>query len=109
MKLSVLLPAAALLTACAFHNSVDRAPGAPNLPPSSSAVTVAAAPVGAVLLGTVTVQANNHQNGADCEAQALFEAKKIGATHVVVRPAESGFGKGPKCTGEAYFLALVSP
>jgi hypothetical protein len=94
-----------VLSGCAFHNSFDRAAGAPTLEPSGSAVAVAAPPAGAVLLGTVTVQANNHQSGADCEAQALFEAKRIGATHVVVRPADSSLGRGPKCTGAAYFVA----
>jgi Zn-dependent alcohol dehydrogenase len=101
----VWIVALAGLTGCAFHNAVDRAPGAPSLPPSANAVTVTTPPVGAVRLGTVTVQANNHQSGADCEAQALFEAKKLGATHVIVRPAESGWGKGPKCIGEAYYRA----
>lgn len=92
-------------SACAFKNSVDRAPGSPALPPSSNTIVVASPPSGAVLLGTVTVQGNNHQSGADCESQALFEAKKIGATHVVIRPADSSLGRGVKCTGAAYYLA----
>lgn len=93
------------LTGCAFHNSLDRAPGAPTLGPSASAVAVATPPTGAVLLGTVTVQGNNYQSGAGCESEALFEAKKIGATHVVIRPADSSLGRGVKCTGTAYYLA----
>lgn len=93
------------LSACAFSSGFARAPGAPELQPSAAATVVAEAPAGAVLLGTVTVQSNNHQGGADCEREALFEAKKAGATHVIVRPAKQGFGKGPKCTGEAYYVA----
>lgn len=96
---------ALLLVACAHQTSVTRADGAPTLPPSASVAIVAEAPKGAIALGTVTVQSNNHQGGADCEAQAVFEAKKLGATHVIVRPAESSMGRGPKCTGDAYYLA----
>jgi hypothetical protein len=58
-----------------------------------------------LLLGTVTVQSNNYQSGQGCEATALYEAKKIGATHAVIRPANAGWGKGPKCTAEAYYVA----
>lgn len=92
------------LTGCAFQNSMQRAPGAPELQPSAGAVVVSAAPTGAVALGTVTVQGNNFQSGAGCEAEALFEAKKIGATHVVIRPANSSLGRGAKCTGDAYYV-----
>jgi len=77
---------ALLLSGCAFQTKVQRAPGAPHLSPSASAQAVAEAPQGAVALGTVTIQGNNWQNGGGCESQALFEAKKLGATHVVIRP-----------------------
>jgi hypothetical protein len=97
--------AAALLCGCAFQHSVERAAGAPELPPSSHVDIVAERPAKAILLGTVTVQGNNHQSGSSCESEAAFEAKKLGATHVVVRPADSSMGRGPKCTGEAYYLA----
>lgn len=105
MRNLVLLGALVLVSACAHQTSVHRADGAPNLPPSASVTVVAEAPAGAVALGTVTVQSNNHQGGADCEAEAVFEAKKLGATHVIVRPANSSLGRGPKCTGEAFYLA----
>jgi hypothetical protein len=102
----MLLAGVIVLTtsACAFHNSVERIDGAPILPPSAEAEAVAEAPPGAVALGRVVVQGNNYQNGAGCEAQALFEAKKIGATHVVIRPADSSLGRGVKCTGDAFYL-----
>jgi Zn-dependent alcohol dehydrogenase len=100
-----VLFASLLLVGCAFSSGFERAPGAPELAPSASVAVVGEAPPGAVLLGTVTVQGNNHQGGAGCEQEAQFEAKKVGATHVVIRPAKPGIGKGPKCTGEAYYLA----
>ena len=71
-------------TACAFQSSTQRVDGAPSLPPSASAIMIAEAPPGAIALGTVTVQGNNFKAGPECEAQALFEAKKLGATHVIV-------------------------
>lgn len=100
---SLLLPW--MLLSCAFQTSMQRAPGAPELQPSATAVVVGTAPAGAVALGTVTVQGNNFQGGAGCEAEALFEAKKLGATHVVIRPANSSLGRGVKCTGDAFYVA----
>jgi hypothetical protein len=93
-----------VLSACAFQTSVQRADGAPQLPPSASAVVVTQAPSNAVALGTVTIQGNNWQSGSSCESQALFEAKKLGATHVVIRPADASMGRGVKCTGDAFYV-----
>jgi hypothetical protein len=95
------------LAGCASQTYVRRAEGAPTLPPSSNAAIVAEAPAGAISLGTVTVQGNNFQSGPACEAEAVFQAKKLGATHVIVRPANSSMGRGPTCTGEAFFLGDV--
>jgi hypothetical protein len=89
---------------CASTSGFHRADGAPSLPPSAHTELVATPPAGAQLLGTVTVQMNNHQLPQDCEPAALFEAKKVGATHAIVRPAKSGWGKGPSCTADAYYL-----
>lgn len=99
------LAALVLLAGCAFQSAYDPAPGAPKLQPSAMTVAVAEAPKGAIALGTVTVQGNNYKGGSECEAQAIFEAKKIGATHVIVRPADSSLGRGVRCTGEAFYLA----
>ncbi|MEP6832117.1 MAG: hypothetical protein ABJB74_01935 [Gemmatimonas sp.] len=65
---------------------------------------MAAAPARATTVGAITVQGNNWQSGGGCEAQALFEGKKIGATHVVIRPANSSLGRGVKCTADAFVL-----
>ena len=102
---AALLVAVLALAGCAFQSSVERTPGAPVLGPSSNAVVVALAPAGAVVLGKITIQGNNWQSGGGCETEALFEAKKIGATHVVVRPAESSLGRGVRCTADAFYVA----
>src|SRR4051812_11915773 len=100
-RLFPLLP----LPGCRYAVTLERAPGAPDRPPSAITTAVAAAPSGAALLGTIHVQSNNWQKGQDCEAKALCDAKMIGATHVVIRPDRSSLGRGPKCVGEAYYLA----
>jgi hypothetical protein len=105
---SLLLAALASLGAlagCASSAGFQRAAGAPELPPSAQTMIVATPPAGATLLGTVVVQMNNHQLPQDCEPAALFEAKKRGATHAIVRPESSGWGKGPRCAADAYYLA----
>jgi Zn-dependent alcohol dehydrogenase len=109
MRFTRVLPLALLaLSACAFQTKVQRAPGAPKLEPSASAQVVAEPPQGAVALGRVTIQGNNWQNGGGCESQAQFEAKKLGATHVVIRPANSSMGRGVRCTADAFYVAPAS-
>lgn len=101
------LPVLALLVGCAFSSKFRPTPGAPPLQPSSSVAVVAEPPQGATRLGTVTARGNNSQGGAGCESQAAFEAKKAGATHVVVRPAKTPwYAAGQiRCEGVAYYLA----
>lgn len=93
------------LAGCASTAGFHRADGAPELPPSARTEPVSTPPAGGTLIGTVRIQMNNRQLPQDCEPAALFEAKKRGATHAIVRPAKSGWGKGPSCTAEAYYVA----
>lgn len=101
-----LVPAL-LLAGCTFNTTIDRPGDAPNAPRSDSAVVVTAAPKAAVLLGNVTVRGNRNMIGRACETQAVEEAKKMGATHVIVRPVESSGARGVRCVGEAYYLGPI--
>lgn len=92
-----------LFGACAFSSKLRPAPGGPHLTPSPA---VAVAPAGATPLGTVSVVGSSLRSGTSCEAQAVFEAKKVGATHVVVRPKKTPWYRAgqPMCESIAYFL-----
>ncbi len=95
-----------LVAGCAYHAGFTRAEGAPVLPPSSGAeVLKTEPPATATLLGTVRAQGNNWQRPADCEAQLVNEARKLGANAVLTSPSSSSLGRGPKCEGRAYLLA----
>jgi Zn-dependent alcohol dehydrogenase len=96
-----------VLAGCTFNTTVNHLADAPNVPPSDSAVVVTVAPNSAVLLGTVTIRGNANMVGPACEAQAVREARKMGATHVIVRPVVSSGSRGVRCTGDAYYLGPI--
>ncbi len=97
----------ALLAGCTFNTSVNRVAGSPEVPRSEQAVVVAKAPRDAILLGTVTVRGNRNKVGSACEAEAVTEAKKIGATHVIVRQADPTGSRGIRCTADAYYVGRI--
>jgi hypothetical protein len=104
-----VLPVAAvivvMMAACSNPN-FHRAGLAPHLAPSADIVVVDRPPIDAVLLGTAVIQSSLYQSVDECEAAALLEAKKAGATHAVMRPARPGTTKdGPRCVAQAYYLA----
>jgi len=83
----------------------QRVPTAPKLAPNDNAVIVERPPSGGVLLGTVDLRLSVYKLPSECLAQALAEAKRAGATHIVVpavTPATST--KGPRCTAQAYYV-----
>jgi Zn-dependent alcohol dehydrogenase len=96
-----------VLAGCTFNTTVHHLDDAPNVPPSDSAAVVSVAPKSAVLLGTVTIRGNANMVGPACTAQAVLEARKMGATHVIVRPVESSGSRGVRCTGDAYYLGPI--
>ena len=108
MRLAVLraIPAL-LLTGCTFNTTVHQPADVPNVPRTDHAVVVSAPPRDAILLGTVTVRGNRNKVGAACADEAVAEAKKLGATHVIVRPVESSASRGVRCTGDAYYLGPI--
>lgn len=97
------------LAGCAYHTGGTRLATAPILPPSPFARLVAAPPEGAVEVGQVRAQGNNWQAPADCDAQLLVEARKLGGNAVLAVPKKSGWGKGPSCSGRVYFVAGLAP
>ena len=108
MRLAVLrvLPAL-LLAGCTFNTTVHHVADAPNVPRSDRAIIVSAPPRDAILLGTVTVRGNRNKVGPACDAEAVEEAKKLGATHVIVHPVETSASRGVRCTGDAYYLGPI--
>ena len=79
--------------------------GAPRLPPSADAEVVERAPMQGILIGTAEIQATVYQHGEECQAAVLAEAKKAGATHVVIRPGMAATAsRGPRCRAEAYYV-----
>lgn len=108
MRHSTLLVAPVLLlAACSFNTTVHHLADAPNVPRTDSALVVSEPPKGAVRLGTVTVRGNRNKIGAPCEAEAVAEARRMGATHVVVRPVETLAARGVRCIGETWYLGPV--
>jgi len=101
-----LLPLA-LLAACTYNTTVHHLDDAPQVARSDSAAVVSTPPRGAVRLGTIEVRGNRNKIGAPCTAEAVAEAKKMGATHVVVTPVESGAARAVRCTAEAWYLGEV--
>ena len=104
---TLLLLPALLLAGCTFNTTVNHLDDAPNPPVSEHTAVVTAPPRDAILLGTVTVRGNRNKVGAACEAEAVEEARKIGATHVIVRAVESSAARAVRCTGEAYYLGPI--
>lgn len=96
-----------LLAGCTFTTSVNRVADAPNVPRSSSAAVVPTPPHDAVLMGTVTVRGNRNKIGAACEAEAVDEARKLGATHVIMHTMDSSAARGVRCTAEAWYLGRI--
>jgi hypothetical protein len=85
-----------------FH----RVPFAPTLAPNENAIVVERPPSGAVLLGTVQLELSAYRLPSDCVAQALAEARRAGATHIVLPAATPPTStRGPKCSAQAYYLA----
>ena len=107
MRLPTALALVALLGACASSGKFRPSGAAPSLPPSASVAVASEPPQNAQLLGVVTVRGNNSQSVAGCESQAVLEAKKVGATHVVVRPKKSPWyrSRQPECEAAAYYVA----
>lgn len=101
------LSPALLLAGCTFTTTVQQVADAPNVPRSASAAVVAAPPRDAVLLGTVTVRGNRNKVGAACEAEAVDEARKLGATHVVMHTMDSSAARAVRCTADAYYLGRI--
>ena len=94
-----------MMAACSTPN-FHRAALAPHLAPSAEIVVADRPPIDAVLLGTAVIQSSLYQSVDECEAAALLEARRAGATHAVMRPARPGTAKdGPRCVAEAYYLA----
>lgn len=108
MRPSLLaLAPAALLAGCTFNTTVSRLADAPNVPRSDSAAVVAAPPRSAVPLGTITIRGNRNMDGAACATAAVAEAKRLGATHLVVHPVANDAFRGVRCTGDAYYLGPI--
>lgn len=96
---------AGVIVGCAVPPAFQRVPTAPKLPPNDNAIVVDRPPAGAILLGTVELQLSISELASECQAAALAEAKRAGATHVVMPPATPGRAtKGPRCTAQAYYL-----
>jgi biotin carboxylase len=98
---------ALLLAGCTFNTTVHHLGDAPNVPRTDHALVVATPPRDAILLGTITVRGNRNKTGPACEAEAVDEAKKIGATHVIVRPVETPASRGVRCIADAYYLGPI--
>jgi hypothetical protein len=95
---------AAVIVGCAVPPTFQRVPTAPVLPPNENAVVVERPPSGAILLGTIELQLSISELASECQAAALAEAKRAGATHVVMPPAAPGrAARGPRCTAQAYY------
>ena len=106
-RLAFRLPPALLLAGCTFTTSVQRAADAPNVPRSERAEVVGVPPRDAILLGTVTVRGNRNKVGAACEAEAVTEARKLGATHVIVHTVDSSAARAVRCTADAFYLGRI--
>lgn len=105
--LALRLAPLALLGACTYNTTVHHLDDAPNPPRSDSAAIVTAPPRDAVKLGTIEVRGNRNKVGAACQAEAVAEARKMGATHVIVTPVESSAARAVRCTAEAWYLGQV--
>jgi len=96
----------ATLTAGCVKPVFERAADAPRLAPVEVSEVVDRPPLNAILLGTAEVQSSVYQAPEECQSAALLEAKRAGATHVIIRPAIPGTGsRGPRCRVEAYYVA----
>ena len=95
------------LAGCTFTTTVDHAADAPNMPRSISAAVVTVPPRDAIRIGTVTVRGNRNKVGAPCETEAVDEAKKLGATHVIMHTVESSAPRDIRCTAEAWYLGRI--
>jgi hypothetical protein len=104
---SVLALVVLLLAGCTFNTTVHRADDAPNVPRSDSAVVVTEPPRDAIRMGGATVRGNRNMAGAACVAEAVKEAKRMGATHLVVHPVETASARGVRCTSEFYYLGRI--
>ncbi len=98
-----------LAAACAQPRSFKRVPNTPEPRPTTTTARVERAPGDAVLIGIATVQMRRGQSEQACASAAFEEARRVGATHAVVRSARVGWPfswwRGPKCTADAYYLA----
>lgn len=102
-----LLAPLALLAGCTFNTTVHHAKDAPNAPRTDSVAVVTEPPRDAILLGGATIRGNRNMIGAACVAEAVMEAKRVGATHLIVRPVESSGSRGVRCTGDFYYLGRI--
>lgn len=90
-------------TGCSYQGAVRRPSTGPRLTASGAVAVVADRPANGIWLGTVTVRGNSWTSSAGCESEAAAQSKRLGATHVVVRPT----GRGNQCTAQAYVMGDV--
>jgi hypothetical protein len=78
---------------------------APQLAPNENAIVVERPPSGAILLGTVKLELSIHKLSTDCTDQALAEARRAGATHIILPPGTPPTSsRGPRCSAQAFYL-----
>jgi hypothetical protein len=96
---------AALLFGCgsAFSTQVSPVPDAPAFPPTETSAIVPAPPPKGIHLAKIDEQGNKDRNADDCTRRLQMDARKLGATHIVLGAKTDGAAdKGPTCSGEAY-------
>lgn len=104
-RLPIVVAAICSVAGCASAPVYQRVSSAPVLPPSESVIVVERQPVGGVLIGTADLQLSVHQLPEECTAALLAEAKRAGATYVVMPPVKPGTSvNGPRCTLQAYYV-----
>jgi len=104
-RFPVLVATLAAMVGCASAPVFRRVSSAPVLAASENVVVVDRPPVGGVLLGTADLQLTVHQLPEECSAQLLGEARRAGATYVVMPAVTPGTAvKGPRCTLQAYYV-----
>jgi hypothetical protein len=105
--LSTVAVATALLAGCgsAFNTQVSPVADAPPFPPAETSSIVPAPPPNAVHLAKIEEQGSKDRNADDCTRRLQVDARKLGATFVVVgAKTEPVADKGPTCSGEAYVV-----
>jgi Zn-dependent alcohol dehydrogenase len=104
---ALAVPVLLVAAGCTFNTTVHPVKDAPNVPRSDSVAVVTAPPRGAVPLGSVTVRGNRNMVGPACAMEAAAHARRMGATHLIVRPVETPGARGVRCTADAWYLGRV--